>query len=65
MLKLKHDNFFCRPKSVTDESDRDLPSYMRSTSASVKKEKMVASPSERIRCVRGRHSCSSFQGTSL
>merc|ERR550525_515755 len=29
-----------RPKSVTDDSDRDLPSYMRSTSASVKKEKL-------------------------
>jgi len=31
-----------RPKSVTDDSDRDLPvpSYMRSTSASVRKEKM-------------------------
>jgi len=38
-----------RPKSVTDDSDnRDLPSYMRSTSASVKKEKMV-SPPERVR----------------
>jgi len=39
-----------RPKSVTDDSDRDLPSYMRSTSASIKKEKLVASgPSERTR----------------
>jgi len=37
-----------RPKSVTDESDRDLPSYMRSTSASIKKEKLVVS-SERPR----------------
>jgi len=39
-----------RPKSVTDDSDRDLPSYMRSTSASIKKEKLVATgPSERTR----------------
>jgi len=39
-----------RPKSVTDESDRDLPSYMRSTSASIKKEKLVVGgPSERTR----------------
>jgi len=39
-----------RPKSVTDDSDRDLPSYMRSTSASIKKEKLVVSgPAERTR----------------
>ena len=39
-----------RPKSaMTDDSDRDLPSYMRSTSASVKKEKLVMSPPERVR----------------
>lgn len=36
------------PRSVTDDSDRDLPSYMRATSASVKKEKLV-SPPERVR----------------
>ena len=38
-----------RPKSVTDDSDRDLPSYMRSTSASVKKEKLVSPGPERVR----------------
>lgn len=39
-----------RPKSVTDDSDRDLPSYMRSTSASIKKEKLVVTgPAERTR----------------
>eukprot|EP00092_Neocalanus_flemingeri_P048721 GFUD01055708.1.p1 GENE.GFUD01055708.1~~GFUD01055708.1.p1 ORF type:complete len:275 (-),score=58.93 GFUD01055708.1:24-848(-) len=39
-----------RPKSVTDDSDRDLPSYMRSTSASIKKEKLVVTgPPERTR----------------
>jgi len=39
-----------RPKSVTDDSDRDLPSYMRSTSASIKKEKLGATvPSEKTR----------------
>ena len=43
-----------RPRSVTEtESDRDLPSYMRSTSASSKKEKLtgapVAGPGERAR----------------
>ena len=41
-----------RPRSVTEtESDRDLPSYMRSTSASSKKEKLVGAggPVERSR----------------
>ena len=41
-----------RPRSVTEtESDRDLPSYMRSTSASSKKEKLVGGggPVERSR----------------
>merc|ERR1719510_2302743 len=43
-----------RPRSVTEtESDRDLPSYMRSTSASSMKEKLtggpVAGPGERSR----------------
>ena len=34
-----------RPRSVTEtESDRDLPSYMRSTSASSKKEKLTGGP---------------------
>ena len=49
-----------RPKSVTEtESDRDLPSYMRSTSASVKKEKPVTpgggGPVERVRRRSSQH----------
>ena len=48
-----------RPKSVTEtESDRDLPSYMRSTSASVKKEKPAekgGGPVERIRRRSSQH----------
>ena len=38
-----------RPRSVAEDSDRDVPSYMRSTSASIKKEKLGNSPIDKIR----------------
>ena len=38
-----------RPRSVAEDSDRDVPSYMRSTSASIKKEKLGNSPVDKIR----------------
>ena len=51
-----------RPRSVTDDSDREpVPSYMRSTSASIKKEKPVATSPAGER-VRRRSATSQSQG---
>jgi len=53
-----------RPKSVTEtESDRDLPSYMRSTSASSKREKLAGSgPVDRVRRRSSTHHHTQSQG---
>jgi len=57
-----------RPKSVTEtESDRDLPSYMRSTSASIKKEKLTgggggSNPVDRVRRRSSTHHHTQSQG---
>jgi len=53
-----------RPKSVTEtESDRDLPSYMRSTSASSKREKLVGNgPVDRVRRRSSTHHHTQSQG---
>jgi len=55
-----------RPKSVTEtESDRDLPSYMRSTSASSKKEKLMGggpTPVDRVRRRSSTHHHTQSQG---
>ena len=52
-----------RPRSVTEtESDRDLPSYMRSTSASSKKEKLTGGPAGPAERSRRRSSTSQSQG---